>query len=224
MERPLRIVCLSDTHSRHANMAVPDGDVLVHAGDFTKRGTLPEVAAFDAWLASLPHRHKIVVAGNHDFLFERQPSLARATLRSALYLEHEAAEVAGLRVFGSPWQPWFHDWAFNLRRGEALRAKWAEVPADLDLLITHSPPYGVLDRVWDGERVGCEDLRTALARIRPRLHVFGHIHEAYGSIELDAFPGTRFVNAANCDLSYRVTQPAIVVDLEPRRAGAPGHS
>jgi Icc-related predicted phosphoesterase len=195
---------------------VPPGDLLVHAGDFTKRGTLEQVADFDAFLGELPHPHKLVVAGNHDFLVERQPALALATLRNAIYLEHDFVELAGLRIFGSPWQPWFHDWAINLRRGAPLRARWAEVPDELDLLITHSPPHGVLDRVWAGERVGCEELRAALPRIRPRAHVFGHIHEAYGTTELEEFPGTRFVNAANCDLAYRPMQPPIVFELAPR--------
>lgn len=217
-ERALRVVCLSDTHGHHRAIEVPPGDLFVHAGDFTKRGTLAEVADFDHFLAELPHPHKLVVAGNHDFLFERDPSLARATLSHALYLEHDFAELAGLRIFGSPWQPWFHDWAFNLRRGEALRARWAQVPERLDLLVTHTPPHGVLDLVARGPHVGCEELRAALPRIRPRAHVFGHIHEAHGTAELGELPGTRFVNASICDLAYRPANEPIVFELEPSTA------
>lgn len=212
----LRVVCISDTHGHHGDLELPEGDVLVHAGDFTKRGTLAEVAAFDAFLARQPHPYKIVVAGNHDFLCQREPVLARSTLAHATYLEHEAAEVGGLRVFGSPWQPWFRDWAFNLRRGEPLRARWAEVPEGIDLLVTHTPPLGILDRVHDGTHVGCEELRAALARIRPRAHVFGHIHEAHGTAELDEFAGTRFLNACTCDVRYRPHNPPLVLELEPR--------
>lgn len=205
----MRIVCLSDTHGQHARLAVPDGDVLVHAGDFSLNGRPEEIARFDAWLAGLPHRHKLVIAGNHDFLFEHEPERARRLLPSATYLCDELAEVAGVRVWGSPWQPWFHDWAFNLRRGPALAAKWALIPAGIDVLVTHGPPQGVLDRTVSDEAVGCEELTLALARVRPRLHVFGHIHEAYGRLERD---GTTFVNASNLDVRYRPVQAPIVVE------------
>jgi len=207
----LRIVLSSDTHGRHGDLVVPDGDVFVHAGDFTKRGRLEEVHEFAAWLEALPHRHKIVVAGNHDFLFERDPPRARALLACATYLEHEGTVVDGLTVFGSPWQPWFHDWAFNLRRGAALAQMWATVPSGVDLLVTHSPPRGVLDRTWGGEDVGCDDLLAALPRIAPRLHVFGHIHEAYGT---SSAGGRLSVNASNCDLRYRAVHPPVVVDWD----------
>jgi predicted phosphodiesterase len=206
----MRLDCLSDTHNLHVRLAVPDGDVLLHAGDFTSRGTEREVAAFGAFLARLPHRHKVVVAGNHDFLFERSPERARELLGDVLYLEDALAEVGGITVYGSPWQPWFHDWAFNLPRGPALAAKWAAVPERLDVLVTHTPPHGLLDRTAHGENVGCEELTRALARIRPRLHVFGHIHEAHGATHVD---GTLAVNACSCDLRYRAVNAPVVVDL-----------
>ena len=123
-----RLVLISDTHGRHG-FAVPEGDVLIHAGDLSMRGELAEIELFDACLASLPHEHKVVIAGNHDFCFEHASAAARACLSHALYLEDEAAEVAGLRLFGSPWQPWFFNWAFNLARGEPLRKKAAIRPS-----------------------------------------------------------------------------------------------
>jgi predicted phosphodiesterase len=207
----LRIVCLSDTHDLHDRLAVPDGDVLVHAGDFTGRGSPAEVEAFGAFLARLPHREKIVVAGNHDFLFEREPDRARELLGDVTYLLDSGVRVGGLAFWGSPWQPWFHDWAFNLRRGAPLAAKWALVPDETDVLVTHGPPMGVLDLTFHGRMVGCEALETALARIRPRLHVFGHIHEAYGTHRAN---GILSVNASNCDLRYRPVQPPVVVDWD----------
>jgi predicted phosphodiesterase len=205
----LRLVCLSDTHNRHDHLRVPDGDVLLHAGDFTGRGTPREIAAFGAFLARLPHRSKVVIAGNHDFLFQDESERARELLGDVTYLEDSPAEVAGLRVWGSPWQPWFHDWAFNLPRGAALAEKWALVPAAVDVLVTHGPPHGILDRTSDGRRVGCEELAAARARIRPRLHLFGHIHEAYGTHRAD---GILSVNACNCDLGYRPVNPPVVLD------------
>jgi Icc-related predicted phosphoesterase len=205
----MRIVCISDTHERHREIAVPDGDVLVHAGDLTRRGDRAAVLDFDAWLGDLPHRHKVVIAGNHDFCFERS-SAARGWFRHATYLQDEGVTIEGVRFWGSPWQPRFFDWAFNLDRGAPLRAVWARIPVGVHVLITHGPPFGVLDRTARGEAVGCEELLAAVARVRPRLHVFGHIHEAAGRVERD---GTTFVNACSCDLGYRASQPAIVVDL-----------
>lgn len=214
-----RIVCLSDTHGRHDALVIPDGDVVVHAGDMTMGGRTAEVEEFAAWFAGLPHAHKIVIAGNHDWLFERSPTRARNILGNVTYLLDEAVEVAGLRIWGSPWQPWFFDWAFNLRRGVALREKWDLIPADTDVLITHGPPHGFLDSVGrstafapDGivEHVGCEELLVALDRVQPALHVFGHIHEGYGQARLGE---TILVNASNCDADYRPVNPPVVVDL-----------
>jgi Icc-related predicted phosphoesterase len=102
------------------------------------------------------------------------------------------------------------DWAFNLQRGPALREKWALIPEGTDVLITHGPPFGILDWTARGERVGCEDLLEAVRRVKPRLHVFGHIHEGYGEHEQD---GTRFVNASICTEAYQPTNAPIVVDV-----------
>ena len=218
----MRIVCLSDTHNRHGAIRVPEGDLLLHAGDATMHGTPEEVAGFDAWLATLPHRHKVVVAGNHDFLFEREPEAARALLKSAVYLQDSAVEVEGLRIWGSPWQPWFFDWAFNLPRGAALRKKWDQIPSGTDVLLTHGPPLRIRAQVAGptprlraavtgrGSHVGCEELLEAVFRVRPRLHVFGHIHEGYG---LESRDGITFVNASSCNRSYRPANPPVVVDL-----------
>jgi len=201
---------------------VPDGDLLVHAGDFTRQGTLREVAAFAEWLRSLPHRHKVVVAGNHDFLFEKEPVLARSLLTGATYLEDEGVTIEGLRIWGSPWQPWFFDWAFNLKRGAPLKAKWDLIPEGTDLLVTHGPPHGILDEVGrvtgkiaafamgQGSHVGCEELAKAVVRLRPKVHVFGHIHEGYGQIRA---ADTLFVNAANCDKDYRPINAPVVLEV-----------
>ena len=206
----MRIVCLSDTHDFHDRLVVPDGDVLLHAGDATMGGKPFQVEAFARWFAARPHRHKIVVAGNHDWMFERTPTQARSLLRDVVYLQDDEITVDGLRIWGSPWQPWFHDWAFNLERGPQIAAKWELIPAGIEVLITHGPPAGILDRTSRGEDVGCADLRRELQRIRPRLHVFGHIHEAYGTVEID---GTRYVNASICTERYHPVQLPIVVDL-----------
>jgi hypothetical protein len=131
-----RFIFLSDTHGLHEEIAVPDGDILIHAGDFGRRGTLAELVQFHAWLLRQPHKHKIFVAGNHDWCFETQPNAARDTMRGVTYLQDEAVTILGLKFYGSPWQPRFLDWAFNLDRGEPLKRVWAKIPADTDVLIT----------------------------------------------------------------------------------------
>lgn len=214
----MKAVFLSDTHNLHDRIEVPEGDLLVHAGDATMRGRLEEVLAFDAWLETLPHRHKVVVAGNHDFLFERRPGEARQALRNAVYLQDSGVEIEGVAIWGSPWQPWFHDWAFNLPRGGSLREVWSLIPEGTDLLVTHGPPYGILDEVVPtphapappDPHVGCEELLAAVRRIRPRVHLFGHIHEAYG---MEVHDGVTFVNASNCNRAYQPVNPPIVLEL-----------
>lgn len=209
----MRIVCLSDTHGRDRHIAVPDGDVLLHAGDLTGRGTLAELETVVRWLEGLPHRYKVVVAGNHDFCLQQQGEAARSLLSGLNYLEDEALEIEGLKLYGSPWQPWFCNWAFNLRRGPDLQAAWAKIPEDTQVLITHGPPAGILDRTDHKLEVGCEDLTLRLEQLpHLRLHLFGHIHEAYGK-HLDD-QGRLFLNASICTLAYKAIQAPWVVDWD----------
>ncbi len=187
----MRIVAVADTHLFHDELRIPDGDVLVHAGDLCRSGSLAELEVANRWLSSLPHPTKIVVAGNHDWAFVRNPVEAQQLLEPAIvYLQDSGVVVNGLRFWGSPWQPEFNDWAFNLPRGPLLREKWALIPADTDVLVTHGPPHGIGDGsgAADGdgggyggrERFGCEELRARTGDIHPMLHLFGHIHDSGG--------------------------------------------
>jgi len=205
----MRIVCISDTHGLHRQLRLPEGDLLICTGDFSRRGRRSEVVEFNDWLGTLPHRHKVIIAGNHDFLFEQDPT-ARSLISHATYLQDEECVVEGLRIYGSPWQPRFFDWAFNLDRGEPLRRMWSKIPSKIDLLLTHGPPHGILDLTSRGLQVGCEELRAALLRVRPRVHVFGHIHESYGQRERE---GTLYVNASTCNLQYEPRHLPVVIDL-----------
>lgn len=206
-----RIVCLSDTHNYHEEIIVPDGDVLIHAGDATMRGTIREIAAFNRWFAALPHRYKIFVAGNHDWLFETDNALARRLLDEPIvYLQDSATVIDSLKIYGAPWQPRFYDWAFNLDRGRDMAEKWRLIPADTDVLITHGPPFGILDETPAGDRAGCEELRKKVKEISPLAHIFGHIHHFYGTTEKF---GVKFVNASVCDESYAPVNAPIVFDL-----------
>jgi predicted phosphohydrolase len=218
MKQSLTLVLASDTHDRHAELAIPDGDIFIHAGDFTMAGDPRAIAAFGKWLRALPHRYKIVIAGNHDFAFEHAPERAREALGvgwdgviydGLIYLEDSGVTINGITFWGSPWQPWFYDWAFNLRRGPELAAKWALIPTDTDVLITHGPPHGVLDVVRD-EHVGCAELMKRLGSLNPRLHVFGHIHEGAGQ---EGSGSTIFVNASICDAQYNVGHAVQVVSI-----------
>ncbi len=221
-----RIIVLSDTHNAHEEISVPDGDLLIHAGDATNRGTIEEFAAFGKWFKNLPHRHKIFVAGNHDWLFEISPPLAGSLIDGCVYLQDSFVEIENLKIYGSPWQPRFFDWAFNLNRGRQLAEKWRLIPDDTNILITHGPPFGILDAAPRGslpdENVGCEDLRRRVEELvgfeRLKLHVFGHIHFSYGvtkkfSEKFNRQIGVTFANASNCDESYRPFNPPLVFDV-----------
>lgn len=223
----MRLVVISDTHSLHRMVTVPPGDVLIHCGDFCGRDLVMQVEDVAEWMAQHPHPHKIVIAGNHDVMFERAPHEFAAphsfTKRGILYLCDSGTVIEGVKFWGSPWQPEFCDWAFNLPRGEALAEKWALIPDDIDVLITHGPPKNILDgcppHPPSGHRgmpretfhAGCKDLRAAIFdRVRPKVHLFGHIHEGSGEHTED---GIRFVNASICTGDYRPVNPARVVDL-----------
>ena len=206
----MRVVCISDTHNQLHKLDIPTGDLLIHAGDLTRRGSLMEVQEADRALSRLPHRHKIIIAGNHDWAFVREPAAARASITSAIYLEDEAVVIEGLRLYGSPWQPWFFDWAFNYPRGVSLKPVWDLIPETTDLLITHGPPRGHGDRPARGELVGCPDLTMAIQRIRPRIHVFGHIHEGYGITQEGP---TTCINASSCMLNYIPLNKPIIIDI-----------
>ena len=191
---------MADTHGYQKRLVVPDADVLIHAGDLTQLGTLAELEEVRDWLLGLPHEHKIVVAGNHDFGLQNDRVQCRALFGPPLiYLEDALTTVAGLSIWGSPWQPWFYDWAFNLERGPAIAAKWSLIPEGVDVLVTHGPPAGYGDKCHDGRRVGCADLLEHLARVQPRLHLFGHIHEDRGEWQVGP---TRVVNVttSECEL------------------------
>ncbi|KAG8778587.1 hypothetical protein FRC12_024922 [Ceratobasidium sp. 428] len=195
-ENPIRIVCISDTHN--AQPPIPDGDILVHAGDLTNVGSASELRQVAKWLSSLPHPTKLVIGGNHDRGLDaklraakRNPAEDPEIDWSALgitYLEHSSAQITvlgrGLRVFGSPYTPELGQWAFQYPQAHLLperaRAVWEDIPLDTDILITHGPPIHHLDMTRGGKPAGCPALLDKLRRVQPILHVFGHIHESRG--------------------------------------------
>jgi len=205
----LKLVLISDTHNLHRQLKIPEGDILIHAGDITRRGDIADLRDFNEFMGTLPHPYKIVIAGNHDFCLEREAQKSEAVLTHCTYLRDQSLSVAGIKFYGSPWQPWFYNWAFNLRRGPAIKAKWDLIPPDTNVLITHGPPLGYGDQTFLQRQVGCEDLLNAIRIIKPRLHVFGHIHEAAG---VSSNEHTTFVNASSCNLAYQPIQPPIIFE------------
>ena len=207
----MKLVLISDTHNRHRMFSIPDGDVLVFAGDLMTNGRRSEeIRDFNLWLGELPHSKKLVIAGNHDFLFEQHRS-TRNLLTNAIYLEDSGVEIDGVKFWGSPFQPEFCNWAFNCKRGEEIEKHWNLIPKDTDVLITHGPPAGIRDWSWHGgESLGCQNLRGAVRRVEPKLHVFGHIHGGYGE---DHDGITHFVNASLLNEQYQPVNKPIVVEL-----------
>lgn len=215
----VRIVCISDTHTEALNINIPDGDILIHAGDFTRTGTWEEITHFNAWLGTLPHKYKLVIAGNHELSFDmfdkfKQQNLSQASdlLSNCIYLEDTGIQIFGVNFFGTPWQPEFCNWAFNIPRGQPCLDKWEKIPSNTDILITHTPPIGHGDLCKNGMRAGCvELLSTIQQRVVPKYHIFGHIHEGYG-ITTDGV--TKFINAAILDEKYKVKNMPVVFDLK----------
>jgi Icc-related predicted phosphoesterase len=208
----MRVVAVSDTHNHEVEL--PEGDLLIIAGDVTMTGTEKQVARFGQYVEreSRKFTHKpILVAGNHDFLFQTDRQLALSSVAAATYLEDELVEIAGKRIYGSPWTPTFFEWAFMKDRGDDIRRQWDLIPEGLDILITHGPPHGILDDL--GKHVGCEELRDTVAvRLNspPRFHVFGHIHEGHGSHDGEH---TRYLNVAVCNEHYMPVHPPTVFDV-----------
>lgn len=205
----MRIAFISDTHNQHDMVTrfLIGGDVIIHAGDSTGRGSLPELNQFFEWFSSLNYTHKIFIAGNHDWGFQKNPNTYKEILKihpSITYLQDSYTIIDGVKIYGSPWQPEFFNWAFNLPRGgNNLREKWSGIPDDTNILITHGPPNGYLDYSFHGnERVGCELLLERVKEVKPFFHIFGHIHNSHGHIYENE---TNFINASVLDDKYGLT-------------------
>lgn len=204
----MRLVVTSDTHGSHSLLPkLPDGDIFVHAGDFMNSGLhLEEIFSFNRWLGEQRIKHRVVCCGNHDRLFQNSPESARHFLANATYLENSGVTIDGVSFWGSPYTPECMNWAFMYRRGREANQYWDQIPAGLDVLITHGPPYGILDQTAPGqEHFGCPELLKAVQSKKPKIHIFGHIHGGAGLFEND---NTRFINAAYLNERYRPQEPA----------------
>ena len=231
----MNVVTMSDSHSRHHSIyqlkkgedisnietlchiaGVVNGsiggvflpaeiDILIHSGDMSMYGNEEEIESFLNWYSSINARYKILIAGNHDWLFDRQRGIARELIErypDVIYLESSEIVIEGVKIYGEPRQPWFHSWAFNEERGERIKRYWDAVPDDVDILVTHGPPFGILDMTMSGENVGCRDLLYRLQELpKLKLVVFGHIHEHAG---YEYINGVHYVNASVLNVRYQL--------------------
>lgn len=208
----MKVICVSDTHNKLSKIKIPDGDMIIHAGDVSSKGDYYDVLKFVKEFSALPHKHKIFIAGNHDFIFQYNKKQALELLKDTdiIYLEDNYTIIDNHKIYGSPWQPTFYDWAFNLNRGRSIKAKWDLIPNDVDILITHGPPYEILDIAprranQYGEHVGCQDLLEKILQIKPKYHIFGHIHNGYGKCVQDDIT---FINASSLGENHvSINQP-----------------
>lgn len=218
----MRLTILSDTHTRHGLIPMedlPGGDILIHSGDIMNSGyNKHDILSFCAWFESLKqYEDKIFIAGNHDRLFQNHPEDVKVWLENYPlidYLQDSSIEVGTTNIYGSPWQPWFCDWAFNLpKNGPGLVSKWEAIPDNTDILITHGPAFGTLDTVTGRQydNLGCELLAERIEVIKPKIHICGHIHSGYGYVFKN---GTHFFNAAVLDERYEYTQKPITFDWD----------
>ncbi len=214
---PLKIVCIGDTHCQLDKVIIPDGDILVHSGDLTYRGTIEEISKELFELSKHRARFKsiVFVAGNHDWLFERNPKMAEQMCKDngITLLQDSSIIIEGVRFYGSPYQPEFCNWAFNLPRGKALKNKWDLIPEDTQVLVSHGPPKGILDVVPrpKGFHAGCDDLYNRVLELKElKAHIFGHLHMNHGKIKIG---NTEFVNAATCTEEYNPTYEPITIEI-----------
>ena len=230
----MRITVISDTHTRQGQIPysdLPGGDLLIHAGDIMNSGyNKNDIFDFLYWYDSIPgYEDKVFIAGNHDRMFENHPEDIEVWLSkfpNIVYLQDDTYTMYfdgpngdtpedNIHIYGSPWQPEFYSWAFNLQRNSLqLSGKWEAIPNNTDILITHGPAFGTLDTVAGRQydNLGCELLAERIERLKPKIHVCGHIHSGYGYVFKD---GTHFFNASVLDEQYEYTQKPMTFDWDP---------
>jgi Icc-related predicted phosphoesterase len=210
----MKLVCLSDTHTKHKQVPIPDGDVLVHAGDMTGRGHFNEFISVGNWFRALKDKFKyrIFIAGNHDWGLEvdRRAILHNHFDNDVIYLQDQSVVLDGIKFYGTPWMPIFNNWAF-MRKEEDLPKYYNNIPDDTEILITHCPPYGILDMESEPRRCGSIALLERVKQLSNlKHHIFGHIHESYGS---DIVADIGFHNVCSLNGEYRYQNPPIIIEV-----------
>ena len=219
----MKITLISDTHNKHKFVTndLPGGDLLIHAGDLSSMGYEHEIREFCKWFNNIDnYTHKVFIAGNHDWGFQNNVEIVKEILdfyENITYLQDNSTLLGEdmVSVYGSPWQPEFYNWAFNLpRQGVELKEKWDNIPNNTDILITHGPAYGYVDKVIGRtENLGCELLTERIKELKPKIHVCGHIHTGYGY----TFDGdTHYINASVLNESYVYYNKPLTIEWNPK--------
>lgn len=209
----MKIVAISDTHCLHRLLKLPKADMIIHAGDICKEGTEGEVISFLRWFSRLNFQYKIFIAGNHDFFFDGETDKYLSTIvpKNIIYLNDSGVTIDGLNIWGSPITPWLYDGAFNRNPGRDISKHWKLIPLNTNILITHGPAYGILDKNRVNFSVGCKSLKRSIHKIQPKLHICGHIHEAYGKTTIGQ---TTFINACSMNANEEMSNDPIVYHFE----------
>lgn len=208
----MKVVAISDTHGLHHSLKLPKGDMLIHAGDLSQSGFSKQVKNFLKWFSAQDFKYKIFIAGNHDFFFEKKTEerIRNTIPYDIIYLNDSNVIIEGVKIHGSPVQPWFYDWAFNRQRGEEIDKHWQLIPEDTDILITHGPPFGKLDKTVKNELVGCKMLTKRINEVKPKKVIFGHIHEAYGELIENE---VHYINASVVNFRYQLVNKPIEFEI-----------
>ncbi len=205
----MKIIFISDTHGLHSELKLPKGDVIIHGGDISDYGEKEEIIDFLDWFKKLNYSKKIFIGGNHDLYLDENPVDFLDILPSnVINLRHNSIEIDGVKIWGSPTTPDFNGWAFGKRR-EEMKQHWEFMPKSMDILLTHSPPFGILDKSSQWKSLGCEYLKLKVKEIKPKYHLFGHIHASYGQVEID---GTKYINGSNLDSIKGIVNPPIEIE------------
>jgi len=220
-----RITAISDTHTRHKLLDLPGGDTLIFGGDLMNSGySVYEIHDFLRWFMCQDYDNLVFIAGNHDRRFEINAEDTAEILKEyedlVTYLQDKTCVISNeegesFNIYGSPWQPEFYNWAFNLPKGgKELVAKWDAIPTDTEILVTHGPPQGILDisgPPYNEGDLGCAILRERVDLIKPKIHIFGHIHGSYGYKLVN---GTHFINASVLNEKYEHTNMPLTFDWD----------
>lgn len=222
----LSVVGISDTHGKHAQTRFKEWDtgeydMIVHSGDISNIGDPAEILNFMDWYGNLTMSHKILIFGNHELNTEHNTDFYReqASKRNITFLHHEHITIEGIKIFGSPYTPVYGNWAYNVNRDD-LEYYWAEIDEDVDLLVTHGPPFGVGDRTGRNDAVGCTHLLKSILEKNIQVCQFGHIHEDRGEIFTEqTFPRTKFYNASMViGYPYKVLDTPVYYKLHKKDA------
>lgn len=214
----IKIVAVADTHREYRKIVIPKVDICIHAGDIDLYRYKREFDDFNDWLGELPTRFNICIGGNHDgFLEDRGFNWVKENLTNGIYLENSEVVIEGIKFWGSPITPEFYDWSFMRKRGEEINHYWKLIPSDTTVLVTHGPPYGVLDKTTmangdEGSSEGCLDLLNRVKELKQlKFHCFGHMHRNGGkTIKIG---NTTFINASVMDESYELVNFPIIFEV-----------